>query len=145
MDFHRGLLSAPEQRQVQEHLASCQDCLAMLEEEKSLAALLEALPEAKPRADLWPEVKASIVGRAPFASKLRAFFGAPKRALAAGLAIATLTGVMLLNNPLIQKYPPTQADRAAFALYHNMMPSSDLDDPLGDNTDSILDAIERGT
>jgi tetratricopeptide (TPR) repeat protein len=93
-------LSAEDRRQVSEHLATCEDCRATLEELRGVMMEAAALTDSAPARDLWSGIAAQI-GRArqprsrvsPFrrAISSRLSFTLPQLA-AAGLALMVLSG-----------------------------------------------------
>ena len=144
LDFSREQLSVLEAKAVEEHLADCGACRELLDQEKSLDSILRDLPLAAPRTDLWPLIRSSVRGRRPVFSRLGELLGTPKRALAAGLAAATAALAIALISPVWQ--PQTnRTETQTAAIYQSAQPTEAWDDPMGDNTDRILAAIEEGT
>ena len=144
LDFSRGQLSALEKKEVKGHLAGCAACRELLTEEEALDRRLSALPVAAPRTDLWPLVRSGIRGREPAFARLRTVFGTPRRALAAGLAVAAATVVMIVASPTRQPQI-SKAETHAVAVYQSAQPTAAWDDPMRDNTERVLAAIEEGT
>jgi hypothetical protein len=58
MDYARQRLSAAEAGAVDNHLGGCRNCVALLEQERSLCLVLESVPSVRARGDIWLAVRA---------------------------------------------------------------------------------------
>jgi anti-sigma factor RsiW len=144
LDLSRGRLSAFDKKETKEHLAGCPACRALLAEEEALDHRLMDLPVAVPRTDLWPLVRSSVRRHEPVMARLRSVFGAPRRALAAGLAVAAAAAVIIVTSPARQPQV-TKTETHAVLVYQSAQPTAAWDDPMGDNTERVLAAIKEGT
>jgi len=116
----------------------------MLAEEVAFDRRLSDLPTAAPRTDLWPLVRSRIRTRQPAFARLRTVFGAPRRALAAGLTVAITSVVIIVASPTRQPQV-SKVEIHAAAIYQSAQPTPAWDDPMGDNTKRVLAAMEEGT
>lgn len=64
-DYLDGEMDRPERERLEEHLASCATCAAVLADLESIASRAAALDDIPPSRDLWPEIEARIGGREP--------------------------------------------------------------------------------
>jgi anti-sigma factor RsiW len=76
-------------REIESHLAGCEECAALLSELRWVVARAQALEDRPPKADLWPGVAAAI-GAAPRQGG-RIVFSIPQL-LAASVALMLLSG-----------------------------------------------------
>ena len=95
-DFVDGETTPDERRRVEQHLAECSGCRAVVEQTRALLAATATLDrEIPPAEDLWPEIRAGI-GRHRFARSEggSSWSGARTRwlALAASLLVVVLAG-----------------------------------------------------
>lgn len=86
-----------ERAEVEDHLAGCAECSAVLADLRRVAARARALDSAGPSADLWPGIAARIGGapaapRAARAPAARRFAFSLPQLLAAGIALMVLSG-----------------------------------------------------
>jgi hypothetical protein len=84
-----GDLDPAPARELEAHLAACEQCALLLTELRRVVARAEALEDHPPQPDLWPGVAAAI-GAAP-RSRGRIVFSIPQL-LAAGIALMLLSG-----------------------------------------------------
>ena len=86
-DFVDGETTPDERRRVEQHLAGCSDCRAVVEETRSLLAATATLArEIPPAEDLWPDIRAGI-GRQRWSGARTRWLG-----LAASLLVMALAG-----------------------------------------------------
>jgi anti-sigma factor RsiW len=71
-----GELAPAEAASLEQHLASCDDCNAMLAELRDVVAGANALPAGEPPRDLWPAIATAIAGPAAQASRADAVLSA---------------------------------------------------------------------
>jgi len=95
-EYLDGELSAAERAAVENHLAGCAECAAVLADLKRIVARAKGLEPRPPQADLWSGIAARIEQPAAgavvaFAPRQRVSFTLPQ-ALAAGLLIALVSG-----------------------------------------------------
>jgi hypothetical protein len=113
--------------------------------EASTHALLADLLPATPRTDLWPLIRAATRGRQPMLARLRVYLGAPRRALAAGAAVAAVAVALIIGPSYLRPHVTITEAKAVAGVIQTAQPNGAYDDPMGDNTDRILAAIEEGT
>lgn len=106
-EYLDGDLNQDEQRQLEQHLESCETCRSVLQELRAVVARAEGLPDREPEADLWPAVSAAMAERQVISlearkQRVRRFsFSLPQLvAAAAVLALVTAGSMWLaLRNP----------------------------------------------
>jgi anti-sigma factor RsiW len=119
VDLVDGRLDGAEQRSVERHLEACQNCLALVDDLRSIRAAAFMLDRREPSAATWSKLQAAIAAEP--AAKLRVFPtpAAVRRSLgeggwpvwlgaAAALILATVIGLM----PLINRAPALHDDAA---------------------------------
>jgi anti-sigma factor RsiW len=161
-DYLEGSLDHGERRQMESHLASCQDCRRALEELREITRLARELPAPEPPERIWSSISASLrerSGTGPAAAE-----PATGRYLHAGLLLAAtlLIGIGLWLATRPEAPPPpdsraladrvTEEIRAAEAHYENaiggleqIMAANDgvLSPELAGVLNQNLDLIER--
>ena len=145
LDFSRDRLSVLEAREIKEHLAACAECREVLAAEEALDRRLRDLPVAAAQSDIWPLVRSRIRGRRPVFARwlIGTVIGAPKRALAAGLAIVFVALVIALN--LLYVQPRVTPSKVSTVTVQSVQPTDAYDDPMGENTERMLAAIDGET
>ena len=83
-------LAPAERREVEAHLAGCDECAAVLDDLRRVIARAQTIEPRPPQADLWP----GVAGRIERPAMRRFAFTLPQ-ALAASLAIALLSGAIV--------------------------------------------------
>ncbi|MCL5105334.1 MAG: zf-HC2 domain-containing protein [Armatimonadetes bacterium] len=136
LDYSRGQLSRPESEKVRLHIAKCDQCAALLEDEAAFAGRLGTLPYEQAANDVWALVRArtkpSRFRSVLLPDKLTTRFG--RIAATTVAAAAILATAYSLKTPA----PPTQPD--------NTRPISVAvvsDDPLGGHSDAMIDVIDN--
>ena len=94
--FVDGDTTPDQRRQVEQHLTGCSDCRGVVKETRALLAATEALArQIPPGRDLWPEIRAGVLGRRIAGSTTAsAWSGTRTRwiGLAASLLVVVLAG-----------------------------------------------------
>jgi len=95
-DYLDDELSASDRRQIEAHLAQCDECRAILGQLRGVVARAATLPSSAPASDLWPGVEARLTSSSkalPFRARAvrRISFTLPQL-VAAGLALMVLSG-----------------------------------------------------
>src|SRR5581483_12525288 len=102
-DYVDGALGAPEQAEVEAHLASCAACRALADDLRALARAAADLRTLEPPATAWRRVekavRAEIAAHPPKTASSRRFGAWPWLAAAAVLALATVVGVRMTRAP----------------------------------------------
>ena len=141
LDYSEGRLSGPEADQVGTHLAECAACRTFLGEEAAFAGELAAMPEEGPANDVWALVRARTKPRRvrPLVW-LRGLVGTgARRATAAAVAAAlALVLIVVVSLNTVQHQPDNSASQG-----ENLVTVKWSDDPLGDNTDAMIDFIDN--
>lgn len=103
-DYLDDELTSVERQGVEQHLATCAACTAMLTDLKRLAARARNLPDVPPRADLWAGIADRIATPArarrsvPF-TRRRVLLSVPQLAAAAALLVSIGAGTMWQLRP----------------------------------------------
>lgn len=126
-------------QEIEAHLAECAECASLLEEEKSLAAMLAAVPDESPLNDVWVLVRARTRPRRAWsAARLRTTAPrAVRQAAALAAVIAVGAGVFYGIRPSTREIekPEPAANVATVTVKWS-------DDPLGQHTDAVIAAID---
>lgn len=143
LDYSRGLLRTEEAGTIRAHLEGCAACRAALEEDARLAEKFAALPEAGPRADVWPLVHARLaVGR----PRLRVFgiVSRPyaRRFVGAAAACVVLIVAMVAVGNWRSASAEKQRIREAIALMQ-VQPEAAARDSTGGTTDAMMQVLEE--
>lgn len=121
-DYVDGLLSAPERREVEHHIAECEGCRREVESLRALLANTAALPkEIAPPRDLWPEITARIAHRRVLTADFNPRWSIRRLAAAAILLVAlssTITALILQHRRIAPMASVSQKPRiTAFAAF----------------------------
>jgi hypothetical protein len=108
-DYIDGLLSAPERKNVEKHLAECHQCRGVYEDLAFICETSHSLPDYEPSPLVWKRISAAIAsepgdeavtGRfsagSIFTRRVRWFLLRPQFAIAATVLIAALVGSVII-------------------------------------------------
>jgi anti-sigma factor RsiW len=146
LDYALRRLSAAETTAVASHLEHCAECRAILLEEEATGRVLDAVPLAAPRRDLWTSVLARrdevLAPRPSLLARLRPLLAPlPAARLAMAPALAIGLALLLVSSPFRQKPAATAAAEAVTVISAVRQASVESDDPLGDFHDRTWDAL----
>lgn len=120
------------------HVDKCTECAEMLKEEVAFSKRLSALPLEEPAHDVWPTVCTQTRPSRIWPIRwLKTAFAAPlRKAAAAAVAVSVITmavyNVRPVEQPAVARNPkPPTASMVKWS-----------DDPVGQQTDAMLDSIE---
>jgi anti-sigma-K factor RskA len=143
LDYSRGTLSVSEKTEIREHLKTCDDCSAVLQEEISLDTMFKSVPPAEPTADIWNIVesrisssKPGIMDRLRIMSRMRLF-----KATGAIAVTAALLAVITFQ------FRPEQRTANNGIISNDSVAVANVsvkwtDDPTGDSSDAMAKYIE---
>jgi hypothetical protein len=147
MDYARQRLSAAEAGAVDNHLGGCRNCVALLEQERSLCLVLESVPSVRARGDIWLAVRARRAAVALPASMAQARPCAISVRRSAwqswGVALTVGVGAMVLMVAPLKpaQDAPAGARVIAQALDQARQVSQQSDNPLQQASDTTWDAL----
>ena len=138
LDYSRGLLSRPESEEVRRHIAKCDECAALLEDEAAFAGQLSVMPYEQAANDVWALVRARTKP-----SRFRSIAALPKMLtarVARMTAVAVAAGAILATAySLKPPAPPTQPNITRPGVTVAVV----SDDPLGSHSDAMIDVIDK--
>ena len=138
LDYSKGALSGPENRAIEAHLRGCPECAALLEEEVAFASRLAAVPQEMPTSDVWAAVSER--------TKPKSFFAFPVLArlartnvcrIAAAAAVVVIAFVLSFRGAQTPPTPAVTQEKAPVVTVQW------YDDPIGSETDAMIDAIDN--
>jgi anti-sigma factor RsiW len=111
-EYVDGDLDARERAALEEHLADCAECRALVDELRTVAARARALVDAAPERDLWPAIAPRLesgtvvadLGERRGRERRRIAFSVPQLAAAAAALVVVSAGAVWLT-----LRPPSQA------------------------------------
>lgn len=138
LDYSKGLLTAPESDDVRTHIADCAECAALLEEEVAFSMRLATQPEVQPTSDVWALVRAKTrPSRVRPLAWITGISMTNARKAVAGAVAAVVLGVTIYS------VQPTDTKPVVKPSHNTTVAVNWSDDPLGNQTDATLDAIEN--
>lgn len=143
LDHCRGLLSPAETQAMCEHLESCAECKALLEEEARLARGLSALPLVAPASDVWPVVESRVRGeRRPIWAFAMALGFGFRRAVAVAAVALVLMVALFVRAPWSPSPSERDSIRQAASLMQVQPASQPSDDQLTRTSDDMMKVID---
>ncbi len=144
LDYGKGLLSQPESEDIAAHLKQCAKCAAELKEEIAFSGRMAALTDEKPENDVWALVRAQTKPRKiDVFAWLRGLSVVPVsiRRTAAVVAAASVVAVTLYSVNISLNHN----DQAPVVRMqtHSMVAVKWSDDPVGGQTDAMVDLIDK--
>jgi len=143
LDYSRGTLSVSEKSEIREHLKTCDECSAVLQDEMALDIMFKSVPTTEPSGDVWQKVESRITASSPgLLQRLRNM---------AGMRIFKATGAIAVTAALlavitIQFHPQARNANEYIAPPQTVAANVSVkwtDDPAGDNSDAMAKYIEN--
>lgn len=135
LDYAQGSLSASNSEYIKAHISECKECAALLEEEVAFSKSLAAIPQEHPVNDVWPLICARTTPKFSPIIMLRKMMATNiRKATAASVAVA-VAAIAIYSVKPIDQIPNEKPAK------HHTITVKWSDDPLGNNTDAIIESI----